>query len=174
VITNADAYEILTVITACHHRTAPRMDDPEAAEATANLWAELLSGYDLTCAEYVAAVKSRAKGCSDAPEPADLIRVARAARQDSLWRDDEPDYHRDAADQAEHVYPGDDKAAPDPPDYPSEWTTAQRLSAYWYALKLRAMPTTTKGWEAILAQQEQENARREHSFGAYLAQDGVV
>jgi hypothetical protein len=167
-ITPADASEIIAVIAACHHRTAPRMDDDEAAIATATVWADLLSGYDLTCTEYIQAVKSRAKGCPDAPEPADLIRVARAARQESLWRDEpEPDFHRQAAP------PGDEKAAPDPPDYPREWTAQQRRSAYWFAVRMHAMPSTEKGWHAILAQREAQNERREHSFGAYLAQEGT-
>lgn len=156
-ISPADASEIIAVITACHHRTAPRMDDAEAARVTATVWSDLLSGYDLTCAEYIAAVKSRAKACPDAPEPADLIRVARANRQDSLWHggeDPEPDFHREPAPPA-----GDEKAAPDLPDYPHEWTAQQRVSAYWAAVQLNAVPTSTNSWVAIVQQAEKNRLK---------------
>ena len=152
----ADALEILTVITACHHRTAPRMDDPEVAKATAIIWSELLTPYSFSVAEYVAAVKHRAKTISDAPEVADVIRVARQLRQDATDR--ETDYHR-ADDEPSH-YPGDEKAAPDPADYPHDWTSDQRTSAYWYALQIHAIPTTTKGWHAIEKQLEEHRAKR--------------
>jgi hypothetical protein len=172
--TTADALEILTVVTACHHRTAPRLDDPEVAKATADLWADLLSGYDLTCTEYIEAVKQRAKSCPDAPEPADLIRVARATRQEALWRDEpEPDYHRSGDYHRSAVDPGDEKAAPDPPDYPREWTTEQRVSAYWHAVRLRAMPTTTKGWHAILKQLEQQREHRREQVAEIMETEGT-
>lgn len=158
-ITPADASEIIAVITACHHRSAPRMDDPAAARATVNVWSELLGGYGFTCTDYVAAVKERARMSTDAPEPADLIRVARNMRNDLLNRG--TDYHREDEPTELAQYPGDEKAAPDPPDYPREWTVQQRLSAYWYARKLHAMPSTTKGWHAILDQLEQHEARHE-------------
>lgn len=155
-ITPGEALEILTVITACHHRTAPRWGDDEAALAIATTWADLLSGYGISTAEYVTAVKSRAKGCPEAPEPADLIRVARATRQNDMSH--KPDYHRQGGETP--YYPGDEIAAADPPEYPREWTTAQRLTAYWYAIRLKAMPTTTRGWLAILDQAEAEHEKR--------------
>ena len=38
-ITRADALDVMTLIQACHRRTAPRMDDREVTLATADVWA---------------------------------------------------------------------------------------------------------------------------------------
>lgn len=86
-ITRADVLEVMTVITACHHRTAPRLDDHEAALATAQVWAELFNGYRLELPDLVAAVKKRAATHSDAPEPAEIIAFAREIRRDRAERE---------------------------------------------------------------------------------------
>lgn len=80
--TAADAIEVMTVVAACHHRTAPRMDDREVTIATARVWAELFSAYRLDVADLVAAVKKRALAAADAPEPAEIITFARDIRRD--------------------------------------------------------------------------------------------
>jgi hypothetical protein len=88
VTTPADALEVMTIVAACHHRTAPRMDDPEAAMATATVWAELFSTHRLELADLVAAVKKRAAGgLADAPEPAEIISFAREIRRDRTERE---------------------------------------------------------------------------------------
>lgn len=92
--TAADALEVMTYVAACHHRTAPRMDDPEAALATARIWAELFSVHKLELPDLVAAVKKRALTQADAPEPAEIIAFARGIRQERLAR--EPDAERRA------------------------------------------------------------------------------
>jgi hypothetical protein len=169
--TTSDALEIMAVVAACHHRTAPRMDDPEATRATAQIWAELFDGYGFTKAELIAAVKVRAQGLPDAPEPADLIRVARSIRSDAMGRtvvSEDPD------DDSDGYYPGDAKAAPDLPEYPREWDSKRRLAVYWYAMSLHAIPTNTSGWQALADQLDDAAAKREHSFGAYLAKEGYV
>lgn len=78
----ADALEVMTVIVACHHRTAPRMDDREATLATAKIWSELFSEYRLQLPDLIAAVKKRALTQADAPEPAEIIHFAREIRRD--------------------------------------------------------------------------------------------
>lgn len=80
--TTADAIEVMTIVAACHHRTAPRMDDREAIIATASVWAELFSAHRLELSDLLAAVKMRAQFERDAPEPAEIIKFARKVRTD--------------------------------------------------------------------------------------------
>lgn len=82
-ITTADALEVMTIVTACHHRTAPRMDDEEAALATAAVWARLFNHHRLELPDLIAAVEKRAaSGIVEAPEPAEIITAARAIRRE--------------------------------------------------------------------------------------------
>ena len=83
----SDAIEVMGVVAACHHRTAPRMDDRQAVLVTAGVWAELFSVYNLSLADLVAAVKKRALTAPDAPEPAEIIAVAREIRRDRSDRE---------------------------------------------------------------------------------------
>lgn len=85
--TTADALEVMTIVAACHHRTAPRMDDHEAALATARVWAELFDTYRLDLPDLIAAVKKRATTHPDAPEPAEIITFAREIRRDRAERE---------------------------------------------------------------------------------------
>lgn len=162
-ITTADVLEVMTVITACHHKTAPRMDDEQVTMATAKIWLDLLARYDFTKDDLVAAVKSRAEVCPDAPEAADVIRVARAARSDRMERAPLPEFrpprHGDD-DDYDYRRPGDAKAASDPGEYPREWSSEQRLAAYWHALRLHAIPSTAAGWKSIATQLERKRAQR--------------
>jgi hypothetical protein len=80
--TAADALEVMTIVAACHHRTAPRMDDRQAAIATARVWAELFSAHRLDLPDLIAGVKKRALSQADAPEPAEIIHHAREIRRD--------------------------------------------------------------------------------------------
>jgi hypothetical protein len=81
-ITTADAIEVLTIVAACHRRTAPKLDDRDAAVATARIWAELFNVHNLAAADLIAAVKMRAQFEPDAPEPAEIIAFARKIRKD--------------------------------------------------------------------------------------------
>ncbi|GAB4998387.1 hypothetical protein MAHJHV65_43500 [Mycobacterium avium subsp. hominissuis] len=85
--TTADALEVMTIVAACHHRTAPRMDDEQAALATARVWAELFTAYKLDLPDLVAAVKKRALAHPEAPEPAEIIAFAREIRRDRAERE---------------------------------------------------------------------------------------
>lgn len=85
--TTADALEVMTIVAACHHRTAPRMDDHQAALATARIWAELFDTYKLELPDLIAAVKKRALGHPEAPEPAEIITFAREIRRDRTERE---------------------------------------------------------------------------------------
>jgi hypothetical protein len=69
-----------------------------------------------------------------------------------------PDHHADA--EADRWHPGDALAAADLPPYPTGWDSARRVEVYWHALRIRAVPHTTKGWEAVAAQLD--NARSVH------------
>ena len=80
-ITTADALDVMTVITACHRRTAPRMDDREVAIATATIWPELFNVYQLSVDDLVAGVKQRALTMAEAPEPAEIITAAKEIRR---------------------------------------------------------------------------------------------
>lgn len=82
-ITTADALDIMTTVAACHHRTAPRMDDEQATLATATVWSRLFNHHRLELQDLIAAVEKRAaEGAIDAPEPAEIITHARAIRRD--------------------------------------------------------------------------------------------
>ncbi|AXN51263.1 hypothetical protein DSM43518_04805 [Mycobacterium marinum] len=87
--TTADALEVMTIVTACHHRTAPRMDDTEATLATARIWADLFSAYRLEVPDLIKAVKKRALSHAEAPEPAEIIALAREIRRDRAERESE-------------------------------------------------------------------------------------
>lgn len=86
-ITTADAIEVMAVVAACHHRTAQRLDDKEAAVATAIIWRDLFNEFRLEMPDLVAAVKKRGAREASAPEPAEIITVARAIRQDRSDRE---------------------------------------------------------------------------------------
>ena len=83
----SEALEVMTIVAACHHRTAPRMDDPEAVLATAQIWAELFSECQLDLPDLVAAVKKRALSRPEAPEPAEIIAAAREIRRERAERE---------------------------------------------------------------------------------------
>lgn len=89
--TTADALEVMAIVAACHHRTAPRMDDRQATLATATVWADLFSVYRLELPDLIAAVKKRALGAADAPEPAEIITFAREIRRDRTERESDED-----------------------------------------------------------------------------------
>lgn len=151
-ISTADALEIMGIVAGCHPRTAPRVDDREAALITASIWAELFAEFDFTVVELIQAVKTRAKFSADAPEVADIIRVARSARNEHLARTvtvapEEPTHHR-----------GDSLASSDAP-YPADWDADRRVSTYWYAVRLHAIPRTTKGWQALAEQHDREHRK---------------
>lgn len=80
--TTADALEVLTLVAACHRRTAPKLDDRDAAFALAGIWAELFTAHDLDQDDLLAGVKLRAQHHPDAPEPAEIIEFARKIRRD--------------------------------------------------------------------------------------------
>ena len=86
--TTSEVIEVMGVVAACHHRTAPRMDDREAVLATAQVWAELFSYHKLELSDLVAAVKKRAaSGAAGAPEPAEIITFAREIRRERADRE---------------------------------------------------------------------------------------
>jgi hypothetical protein len=94
-IAPSDAMQVMLITQACHHRTAPRMDDHEATIATAKIWAELFNEFRLELPDLIAAVKKRALTHADAPEPAEIITFAREIRRDrDARRGPTPDYEQ--------------------------------------------------------------------------------
>lgn len=87
-ISTADVIELMALVSACHARTAPRMDDREVVLATASVWSELFNEHRFELPDLVAAVKQRARLISEAPEPADIIRVARQIRAERNQREE--------------------------------------------------------------------------------------
>lgn len=92
--TVSEAIEVMGVVAACHHRTAPRMDDREVVLVTAEIWAELFEVYNLSKDDLIAAVKKRARGAADAPEPAEIIAVAREIRRERAERETTAERHK--------------------------------------------------------------------------------
>ncbi len=83
----ADALDVMAIVAACHHRTAPRMDDREATLAIAQIWADLFSVHNLELPDLIAAVKKRALQHAEAPEPAEIITFARDIRAERGQRE---------------------------------------------------------------------------------------
>jgi hypothetical protein len=67
---------------------------------------------------------------------------------------------RDIESDADHWHPGDALAAPDLPDYPADWDSKRRVAVYWYAMSLRAIPSKTRGWQALADQLDDAASRR--------------
>lgn len=88
-ITRADALDVMTVVVGAHPRTAPRWhDDPQAAQATADVWAAMFNRHRLDVATLRAAVVTRAADHpATAPEPGEIIAVARQLRRDRSDRE---------------------------------------------------------------------------------------
>lgn len=88
-ITRADALEVMTIVAACHPRTAPRWhDDPQAANVTADTWARMFNRHNLPKHDLVAAVEQRAADTADtAPEPGEIIQHARRIRNERASRE---------------------------------------------------------------------------------------
>ncbi|QFG09097.1 hypothetical protein I5J49_gp71 [Mycobacterium phage ThulaThula] len=90
-ISTADALDVMAIVAACHPRTAPRMDDDEAAIATATVWAELFNAQGMALDDLAEGVKARAATEPDAPEVADILAAARAVRRNRNEREDQAD-----------------------------------------------------------------------------------
>ncbi|QDK01179.1 hypothetical protein I5J50_gp76 [Mycobacterium phage Purky] len=86
-ISTADALDVMAIVAACHPRTAPRMDDEEAAIATATVWAEIFNSNGLDLDDLAEGVKHRAATEPNAPEPADIVAAARAVRRNRNERE---------------------------------------------------------------------------------------
>jgi len=86
-ISVSEVIEIMGVVAACHHRTAPRMDDRDAVLVTAQVWANLFDVYNLDAETLKAAVMKRAAVAAEAPEPAEIISFAREIRRERAERE---------------------------------------------------------------------------------------
>lgn len=73
-------------------------------------------------------------------QPADLSTLCRALRRDSL----------DRMDPDERLLAVGASASSELPDYPDDWTSEQRLSAYWHTIDTGTRPATTKNWHTVL------------------------
>lgn len=68
------------------------------------------------------------------------------------------------ADGCGYDHRGDTLVQPDPPDYPHNWTTEQRLAAYWHALAHAITVDTTTGWHGVLASADRHGERRHNKI----------
>lgn len=88
-ITTADALDVMHAVTHAHPRTAPRWhDDPEAARASARIWSAMFNRHNLAKDDLIDAVIRRAADQPNtAPEPGEIIAVARAIRAERSARE---------------------------------------------------------------------------------------
>lgn len=148
-----DVIDVLTAVAAGDRRTV--------GDADVDVWQAIIG--ELAKDYALQAVRDHMR---DRPgvwlEPGHVYQRARALRRDELDRSGLPaiEPRRDAGDEPQH-YPGDLKAAPDLPPYPTEWTTQQRLAAYWHVIRERVTwPRATDNWRAVLNQAERKAERR--------------
>lgn len=119
--TTSEAFEVMGMVAACHPRTAPRLDDEEAAMAIASVWAELFSVHNLDVADLKAAVVKRsAEGADSAPEPAEIIKVAREIRRERAERETREQLDAREAERDARL------GLPSPPPKPIDFKPPQR------------------------------------------------
>lgn len=80
--TPAEAAAVLAHIALVHRRTAPKPANPEEATALAKAWARVFSQHNLELPDLLAAVEKRAADDGQAPEPAEVVKYARAIRSE--------------------------------------------------------------------------------------------
>jgi hypothetical protein len=122
--------DLLTIVQASDQRT---VGDPEI-----KVWHELLGRYDRDdCVDAIMWHRRERPGVW--LEPGHVVARVRAVIQDRYERadvDDRP--HSTGIDGVRRDRYGEiDKSAPDEDDYPSEWTSEQRVAAYWEKIRAR-------------------------------------
>ena len=60
---------------------------------------------------------------------------------------------------------------PDPPEYPPEWTPAQRMAAYWYHLAHPWPLRTVNSWRLVLRAAEKTGNRTRANHQRILAEN---
>jgi len=65
-----------------------------------------------------------------------------------------PEYPTGPGRYREPEYPPGDLIAEETPNYPEEWTSDQRVAAYWFALGHGIKVRSTNAWHAVLADAE--------------------
>ena len=85
-ITPIEAAKVLAHIAMLHRRTAPKVTDDAERGALCAAWAAACNRHDLDLPDLLAAVIQRAADEPQAPEPAELIAVARRIRADRVAR----------------------------------------------------------------------------------------
>ena len=85
-ITPIEAAKVLAHIAMLHRRTAPKVTDDAERGALCAAWAAACNRHDLDLPDLLAAVIQRAADEPQAPEPAELITVARRIRADRVAR----------------------------------------------------------------------------------------
>lgn len=118
------------------------MHTPRASAVLTGAWLEHFGTYAAyaTRADLLAAVTEHHREPHDRMlQPADLTVIIRARHRDNHAR----------TDPNERALPGA-TAGGDLPDYPQEWTSDERLAAYWQMIKARSRPATTDNWRIFL------------------------
>lgn len=147
-----DIIDVLTAVAAGDRRTV--------GEADVTMWGQVINdGTRITKDEALIAVVAHFR---ERPgvwlEPGHIVERVFARRRDAIDRAPIPAIE---GSHFEGHYPGDVKAAADPAEYPAEWDTDQRVTTYWYAVRMHAMPTTTTGWKALAAQLKSKQDERQ-------------
>lgn len=70
-------------------------------------------------------------------------------------------------------YPPGDMIAAETPNYPDEWTSDQRLTAYWYALGYGIKVRSTHAWHNVLADAERTADRHHRKVNTLIEGDGA-
>lgn len=83
----AAAGEVVRYTTLVHRRTAIRPANTNEAQAIAIAWARIFARYALDLPTLIAAVDERAAGEAIAPEPAEIVAVAREIRRRAAERE---------------------------------------------------------------------------------------
>ena len=117
------------------------MHTPRSSAILTGAWLEHFATYApyVTRDDLLAAVTEYHKEPRDRMlQPADLTAIIRGWRRDEHAR----------TDPAVRALPG--TSGGELPDYPREWTSEQRLAAYWQMVRTRATPQTTDNWRTLL------------------------
>jgi hypothetical protein len=169
--TTSEAFEVLSHVALAHPRTAPRVDDLEAAYGTATIWAELFSRHNLSKAELIAAVDKRAESEHVAPEAAEIIKVAREIRRDRAERETREDLEarqaqRDSRAIAGRYQPHD--AAGWQYGCPTYDTSEEEREGHRTELEARVAQLRAQRPELTAAQAEQTIRDRDRAYAEKL------
>jgi hypothetical protein len=159
-----DIIDLLTIVSVADRRTV--------GETDVELWHELLGRFSKDdCTEAIMQFRSEQPG--DWLEPGHIVRRVKIMINDRMSRDDDayPSYSQSFSGVRRDRYGYIDKSAPDDPEYPAEWNSEQRVSAYWKRIHDRQNEQTAsapEGWADDLPASDQTRAEAMEKIRAIL------